>query len=164
MRITAQEEYGLRCLVQLARQKPDEPLTLKQISEREGISPANAGKVLWILGNAGFVQSVRGVKGGYVLARPAQEIAVSEVISVFEGEGHLEEHCRSFPGTQDVCVHNSDCGIRPVLQSLHAAVNDVLSRITLAQLVSPEPSDKLVQINRSPNRAEAHHATAGATN
>ncbi len=55
MKISAQEEYGLRCLVQLATLKDEESLTLPQIAEREGISTANAGKLLWLLNKAGFV-------------------------------------------------------------------------------------------------------------
>ena len=49
MKISAQEEYGLRCLVQLANLSPTESLTLPQIAEREGISTANAGKLMWLL-------------------------------------------------------------------------------------------------------------------
>ena len=69
MKISAQEEYGLRCLLQLARLEDGESLTLGQIAEREGISGANAGKLLWLLSKAGLVQSVRGNRGGYRLAR-----------------------------------------------------------------------------------------------
>ena len=65
MKISAQEEYGLRCLVQLATLHDDESLTLNQIAEREGISVANAGKLMWLLNKAGFVQATRGTKGGY---------------------------------------------------------------------------------------------------
>ena len=56
MKISAQEEYGLRCLVQLACLRDGESLTLPQIAEREGISAANAGKLMWLLNKAGFVQ------------------------------------------------------------------------------------------------------------
>src|ERR1700752_5202575 len=72
MKISAHEEYGLRCLVQLARAETDgESLTLNQIGEREGLSVGNAGKFMWILVKAGLVQSQRGASGGYTLARPA---------------------------------------------------------------------------------------------
>jgi Rrf2 family protein len=155
MRITAQEEYGLRCLIQLARQPEGQGLTLKQIGEREGISTANAGKILWLLSNAGIVKSARGIKGGYMLARPADQINVSEIISVFE-HADLREHCKSFSGIQEVCVHNTDCGIRPVLQILNETVKQVLSQITLAQLVHHEceVSERLFQLQR-PTRSTA---------
>ncbi len=74
MKISAQEEYGLRCLLQLATLSAGESLTLNQIAEREGISQANAGKLMWLLNKAGFVQATRGTKGGYSLARSSGEI------------------------------------------------------------------------------------------
>jgi Rrf2 family protein len=137
MKVSAQEEYGLRCLVQLATLGEGDFLTLGQLAGREGISQANAGKVLWILNKAGLVTSNRGTKGGYRLARPAEEIRLSEVIKVLDGD-ELASHCKSFAGVLDSCVHTSDCGIRPVLASLHDAVRQALSGITLAQLVGDE--------------------------
>ena len=77
MKISAQEEYGLRCLVQLATLPDGDSLTLPQIADREGISTANAGKLMWLLNKAGFVHSTRGTKGGYCLARPAGEVRLS---------------------------------------------------------------------------------------
>ena len=137
MKISAQEEYGLRCLLQLARLPEGEFLTLGQIAEREGISPANAGKLLWILNKAGLVTSARGTKGGYHLARPANEIRLSEIIKVLDDDV-LEGHCASYTGLLDSCVHKGDCGIRPVIVGVHEAVRQALSRITLAQLVGTE--------------------------
>ena len=137
MKISAQEEYGLRCLLQLATLKDDESLTLPQIAEREGISPANAGKLMWLLNKAGFVQATRGTKGGYSLARPAGEIRLNEVIKVLDADV-LNKHCESYTGILESCVHKGDCGIRPVIVGLHEIVENALSQITLAQLVGSE--------------------------
>jgi Rrf2 family protein len=137
MKVSAQEEYGLRCLVQLAALGEGEFLTLGQMAEREGISTANAGKLLWILNKAGLVSSNRGTKGGYRLARPASEIRLSEVIKVLD-EDVLESHCKSYTGVLDACVHTGDCGIRPVIVGLHEIVQNALAGITLAQLVGTE--------------------------
>jgi len=139
MKISAQEEYGLRCLVQLANLREGESLTLPQIAEREGISTANAGKLMWLLNKAGFVQSTRGTKGGYLLARSASEIRLSEIIKVLDEEV-IDKHCGSYTGILDTCVHNGDCGIRPVIVGLHEIVENALSRITLAHLVGSESS------------------------
>ena len=139
MKISAQEEYGLRCLVQLATLKTEESLTLNQIAEREGISVANAGKLMWLLNKAGFVSATRGTKGGYTLARPAAEIYLNEIIRVLDQEV-LSKHCESYTGILDVCVHKGDCGIRPVIVGLHEIVEHALSQITLAQLVGSEAS------------------------
>ncbi|MBA3247618.1 MAG: Rrf2 family transcriptional regulator [Pyrinomonadaceae bacterium] len=137
MKVSAQEEYGLRCLLQLAPLGEGEFLTLTQIAEGEGISVANAGKLLWILNKAGLVKSIRGTKGGYQLARPASEIRLHEIIKVLDGDV-LAGHCQSYTGVLDSCVHTGNCGIRPVIVNLHDVVRNALAGITLAQLLGTE--------------------------
>ncbi|MFN2453597.1 MAG: Rrf2 family transcriptional regulator [Pyrinomonadaceae bacterium] len=137
MKVSAQEEYGLRCLLQLAHLRAGESLSLGQIAEREGISTANAGKLLWLLNKAGLVQSLRGTHGGYRLARPAAEIRLSDIIKVLEDD-EVKGHCKSYAGIMDACVHHGDCGIRSVIVNLHEVVQSALSGITLAQLVGTE--------------------------
>src|SRR5512145_1062145 len=138
MKLSAQEEYGLRCLLQLAKSEhKGESLTLSQIAGLEGISSANAGKLMWILTKAGLVQSTRGTKGGYVLAKPAAEIRLNQVIRVLEGEP-AESHCKSYAGVLDACIHTGDCGIRPVIVELHQIVDNALAEITLSQLLGSE--------------------------
>lgn len=137
MKISAQEEYGLRCLVQLATLTKGETLTLPQIAKREGISSANAGKLMWLLSKEGFVKATRGTKGGYCLARASDEILLSEIIKVL-GADEIGGHCDGYAGVEDSCVHTGDCGIRPVIVGLHEIVENALSNITLAQLVGSE--------------------------
>src|ERR1044072_9180317 len=138
MKISAQEEYGLRCLLQLARAETlGESLTLSQLARLEGISTANAGKLMRIMAKAGLVQSIRGTKGGYTLNRPASEIHLNQVIRVLEGEP-AESHCKSYAGVLDACVHTGDSGIRPVIVELHQIVDNALADITLSQLLGTE--------------------------
>ena len=138
MKISAHEEYGLRCLVQLARAETEgASLTLPQIAEREGLSVANAGKLMWIMSKAGLVQSQRGATGGYTLARPASDIHLNEVIRVLD-EDTVDRFCQTHTGVLDTCIHTSDCGIRPVIVGLHEIVQSALSEITLAQLIGTE--------------------------
>ena len=156
MKVSAQEEYGLRCLLQLAPLGAGEYLTLTQIAEREGISTANAGKLLWILNKAGLVTSIRGTKGGYRLARAASEIHLDEIIKVLD-EDVLASHCNSYTGILDACVHTGNCGIRPVIVGLHDVVQRAMASITLAQLLGTESNVEttLHQIN-SRERETAH--------
>src|SRR5215510_3017768 len=150
MKISAHEEYGLRCLVQLAHAEKDgESLTLAQIAEREGLSVANAGKLMWILVKAGLAQSQRGANGGYTLARPATEIRLNEVIRILD-EDTVDRFCKTHTGVLDACIHTSDCGIRPVIVGLHEVVDSALSEITLAQLVGSEAKvdERLHQIHK----------------
>src|ERR1051325_8725360 len=138
MKISAHEEYGLRCLVQLPRgETRGYPLTPNQIAELEGLSVANAGKLMWILVKAGLVQSTRGANGGYALARPASEIRLNEVIRILD-EDTVDQFCKTHTGVLDACVHTSDCGIRPVIVGLHEIVQNALSEITLAELIGSE--------------------------
>lgn len=156
MKISAQEEYGLRCLLQLARADvAGESLTLGQIAGLEGISVANAGKLMWILNKAGLVQSQRGTKGGYRLSKPPSDIRLNEVISVLDDET-VETHCKSYTGILDSCVHTGDCGIRPVIVELHQIVDNALSEITLSQLLGTEANVDAVlhQIQSTKQRME----------
>ena len=160
MKISAQEEFGLRCLLQLARAgQHDESLTLAQIARLEGISVANAGKLMWILNKAGLVQSQRGTKGGYKLSRPAASIRLNEVISVLDDE-RIETHCNSYAGVLASCVHTGDCGIRPVIVELHQIVDNALSEITLSQLLGNEATVDAVlhKIQGAKHTNEANHA------
>jgi Rrf2 family protein len=126
MKISAQEEYGLRCLLQLARAETlGDSLTLAQLARREGISTANAGKLMWILSKAGLVQSTRGIKGGYSLSRPASEIRLNQVIRVLEGEP-AESHCKSYAGVLEACVHTGRLRHPPVIIELHQIVDNAL--------------------------------------
>ncbi len=155
MKISAQEEYGLRCLLQLATLREDESLTLPQIAEREGISQANAGKLMWLLNKAGFVRATRGTKGGYTLSRPAAEIRLNEVIKVLDDD-EIGSHCQSYAGVLENCVHTGDCGIRPVIVGLHEIVQNALSNITLAQLIGTE-----AKVDETFHRIQGIHKTIG---
>ena len=85
MKVTSAEEYGLRCLMLLAGRDEGHPLTLTEISEREGLSLPHAGKIMGILKDSGLVESVRGRSGGYVLKDPPQELTLSRIFQALEG-------------------------------------------------------------------------------
>ena len=146
MKFTAQEEYGLRCVLTLARieaetgRADDDGLsvTVAEIAEREGLTVQNAGKLIRILGKAGLLESVRGCKGGYRLARPAAEITVGQILAVLGGALYEPHTCDRYTGSHELCVHRSDCSIRSLWSGLHSVVDRVLSRVTLADLLADE--------------------------
>src|ERR1700741_1201176 len=124
MKLTTQEEYGLRCLLQLARLSPSATgvggsdagsLTIPELSKREGISAANVAKIMRVLRKAGFVRSIRGQSGGYALARAADQIVVSDVIARLGSPLYDATFCQRHSGVSDSCAHLGDCSIRPVL-------------------------------------------------
>ena len=136
MKLSAQEEYGLRCLLQLAKaERNGESLTLSQIASQEGISSANAGKLMWILTKAGLVQSTRGIKGGYVLAIPATDIRLNQVIRVLEGP-LAAVPCVSHTAYMKCaeCLDEPTCGVRIAMKEVRDATARILDHTTLADV------------------------------
>jgi Rrf2 family transcriptional regulator, iron-sulfur cluster assembly transcription factor len=138
MKLSAQEEYGLRCLLHMVRQGEGASLSIPEISRAEGLSVPNVAKLMRILRMGGFVKSVRGQSGGYILARPAAEISVSKVLETLGGRLYGPSFCSRHSGLNDECVHNADCGIRSVWSTLQRVIESVLADTTLADLVRNE--------------------------
>ena len=144
MKITAQEEYGLRCIIQLASARPGEPLSISEIARREGLSYPYAEKLLRILKRAGLVKSLRGVKGGYTLAGPAEQITLGDVGRALGGFQTSQEICRRYTGKLKTCIHDDDCGIRPVWMGITQYVVGMMDSIPLSQILGKE---KLVEMS-----------------
>jgi len=137
VKFTAQEEYGLRCLLGVA-QEPAGFLTIREIAAREGLTPAYVAKLMRVLRTAGIVTSVRGQKGGYRLARPAGEINVGSVLAVLGGRLYWKDFCKHFPGNRRTCVHGSDCSIRSLWTAIDRVVEGALSQTMLRDLLRTE--------------------------
>src|SRR5262245_10561252 len=98
MQLLAQEEYGLRCLIQVARHSGEDPITIPEIAGSEGLSPEYAAKLLRALRVAELVTSTRGAGGGYRLARPAREITAWQVVQALGGSLFSKDFCDSHGG------------------------------------------------------------------
>jgi Rrf2 family transcriptional regulator, iron-sulfur cluster assembly transcription factor len=138
MKITAQEEYGLRCLLRLARAGEGQGLTIPEIAEGEKLSSPYVAKLLAVLRQAGLISSVRGRTGGYHLVRPAAEVRLGEVMRalsepLFEDPGYCERHAS--PDTTGACVHSDGCTLRVVWQTLEQWMRHLLDQVTLADLL-----------------------------
>lgn len=144
MKPTAFEEYGLRCLLHVARHgrrsgRVGGSITIGEISRTEGISAPNAAKLMRALRRGGFVASIRGQSGGYTLARPPEEITVHQVLAALGGKLFEESFCDRHAGIERSCTHTIECSIRSLWQMVQIAVDQVLERITLADLLRGEP-------------------------
>jgi len=137
VKITATEEYGLRCLVLLANRGPDQPLTLSEIGDGEGMSQPYAAKIMNLLRQAGLVDSIRGRNGGYVLAYPPHRVRLSEVFEAMGEPLFGSSHCNRFSSadTEQGCVHTGDCSVRDVWAGMNMLITSLLDQITLADLV-----------------------------
>ncbi|GAC1442052.1 MAG: Rrf2 family transcriptional regulator [Sediminibacterium sp.] len=138
MKITAQEEYGLRMLIRIAGCQAGEGMNIPQLSEAEGLSSHYVAKLTRILRMEGFINSTPGYKGGYVLARPAKKIVINKVLKALGGSLFDKEFCGSHSGTFALCANSVDCSVRSLWQVIQVNVDKVLNEITLYDLVSGE--------------------------
>jgi Rrf2 family protein len=138
VKFTSHEEYGLRCLLQIGRQTGGGGVTIAEIGRAEGLSTPYAAKLLRILRTGGFVKAARGQAGGYTLARPAEEIVVGDVLAGLGGRLFEGDFCKNHAGSQNACLHSSDCSIRSLWEAVQTAVDEVLSRTTLRDLLCAE--------------------------
>lgn len=138
MKLTSQEEYGLRCLLRLARKGEAGTLTLPEISQAEGISTSYAAKLMRLLRRGGFVRSVRGQGGGYALARPAGVILAGEALAFLGGRLYDPSFCEEHSGVEKVCTNSVDCSIRSLWSSVQLVVDQLLSKTSLQDLLPDE--------------------------
>jgi Rrf2 family protein len=142
MKMSAQEEYGLRCLLRLGRSGEGASLTLAELSRNEGISVPNVAKMMRVLRRGGFVKSTRGKEGGYTLARPSVAINVGEALALLGGRLFDSRFCERHAGVGSLCTNTTDCSIRSVWRTIQDAVDEVLGRMTLKDLLRSETEMK----------------------
>jgi Rrf2 family protein len=140
LKISSQEEFGLRCLLRLAAADEGVSMTIPEIAAAEGLSVPYVAKMLAVLRQAGLLESVRGRAGGYRLAGSPGEITLGTVMLAL-GEPLFEEsYCQKHAGseTDGNCVHHGDCTLRGLWQTLQVWMRRTLDRMTLADLLQNE--------------------------
>ena len=145
MRITAIEEYGLRCLLALARNGSTKQLTIPEIAEIEGLSVPYATKLLSILRRAGLVTAERGRTGGFTIKRPLDQISLYEVLVTLGGPLIDPRHCQRHSGQLEQCIHIKSCSVHDVLGGLAGYIQEFLSDTTLQDLAFGLPSGIIQQ-------------------
>ena len=133
MKLSTKGRYSVTALYHIALAYGKGPVSLKSISERQGVSYSYLGQLFITLKKAGFVKSVRGAQGGYVLTRPPEEITIGEIIVATEGPITLVE-CMLSPGATPPCINSCDCATRDIWAKIGDKLNDVLNSISLADL------------------------------
>jgi len=130
MKVSTRTRHGVRAAVELVRQFRSGPLQLRVIAERQAISVKYLEQLMAVLKTAGTVRSVRGARGGYVLARPPHQIRMDEVFHCLEGEV-LGLECLDDAG---VCNRSADCGARQLWVEVEKAADEVLASVSLETL------------------------------
>jgi Rrf2 family transcriptional regulator, iron-sulfur cluster assembly transcription factor len=144
MKFSTQEEYGLRCLLRISKSDSPNGLTIPEISQMEGLSTANVGKILRLLRLGGFIESARGQTGGNKLARPAEEIVIGEVLEVLGGKLYQANFCIDHSGSELICTNSIDCAIRSLWTTIQKLLDGVLSKMTLKDLIGTEQQVKSI--------------------
>ena len=137
MKISTKTEYGIRCLLRLARELGEEALSISEISQKEHVPKHYAHQILLRLRRAGLVKSTRGTEGGFALAQAPDTITVAQIVSVLEGVP-FHDTCDQFNRRTDCGHQHSDCSIRPVWQVIGRRLWETLERINLQQLLDDE--------------------------
>jgi Rrf2 family iron-sulfur cluster assembly transcriptional regulator len=141
MKITAQEEYGIRILIRIAKCADGKSgLSIPQLSEAEGLTPHYVAKLTRQLRLGGFLKSTPGQKGGYILSKPSSEININQVLKTLGGALFNKEFCATHIGALNLCTNSVDCSARSLWKIIQFAVDQVLDKMTLADLCGKEQS------------------------
>ena len=131
MKLSTRTRYGMRAILELATGQGEGPVQIKAIAHRQDISVKYLEQLMTILKSAGFVRSVRGAKGGYILAKPAGQVKLSDVFNALEGPVTTVECLEN----ENSCKRAADCVTRQVWAEVQQAIESVLESMTLQDLV-----------------------------
>lgn len=137
MRVTTWAEYGLIVSLHLAKRSGQGPTPARELAEREHLPHDYVEQILLRLRRAGVVESMRGAKGGYFLAREPAAVTVRDVIEAAEGVT-FEVPCDVNPVSAERCGPDGRCGIRPVWRLLEQRINETLSAVSLGDLLQSD--------------------------
>jgi len=131
MKLSTRTRYAVRAIIELAQNDSKKPLQLKIIAQRQDISVKYLEQLMAVLRSAGFVRSIRGSKGGYVLAKTPNEIKLNEVLHRLEGTVATVECVEN----DDYCSRSADCAARYLWTKVEQAIERALESVTLQDLV-----------------------------
>lgn len=135
MKISTKGRYALRLMVDLAENKGEKPISIKEISARQEISEKYLEQIISVLNRAGYVKSVRGPQGGYMLLKDPKEYTVGMILRLTEGSLAPVE-CLEFE--ENTCPRRENCVTLKVWEKLDQSIKQVVDNITLADLLEWE--------------------------
>ncbi len=139
MKLTAKGEYGVRAMVRLALNYRAGPMPLPEIARQEDISPQFLEQIFLVLRRAGLIESVRGARGGYTLAKPPEKIPIGDIIKALEGPiAPVECLSDRVDEGHPPCRRQDDCLTRGIWEKLRDRMQEVLEDISLEDMISLE--------------------------
>lgn len=130
MKLSTRSRYGTRMLLDIAENSNGKPVSVSEVSGRLGVSVKYLEQLIRPLKRGGYLESVRGPKGGHMLTRPPEEITVGEVVRLLEGGINLTDCV----GDEEICGRSDSCSVRSVWVEATKAMNEILDSITLSQI------------------------------
>ncbi len=137
MRITTQGDYGLRCMINIGKNCSTGPVPIRKIAEEEGLPRTYVEQLLLKLRHGNLIKSVRGAKGGYILARDPESITVAQMIEILEGSV-MEVICDRRVTGRIICKYNKQCALSSVWRELQVQVTKFLNGFNLAELIAED--------------------------
>jgi Rrf2 family protein len=134
MKLSTKGRYGLRAVLDLAVHADEEAVALSQIAERQQISMNYLEQLIAKLKKAGIVTGIRGAQGGYMLARPADEVSVGDILRALEGD--LNPVDCSEVNSDSICNHSDSCVTKYVWKRISDSINEAVDGIRLSELVN----------------------------
>lgn len=131
MKLSTRSRYGTRMMLDLAQHYDDGPVQIGDIARRHDISVKYLEQLIIPLKKANYIKSVRGPKGGHVLAKPPEEITVGEVVKILEGGISLVD-CIENP---DICDRSETCLTRGIWETATRAMSQELDSMTLSDMI-----------------------------
>ena len=138
MKLSTRSRYGVRMMLDLASHFGGKPVFLKDIAAREKISEKYLSLIVIPLRSAGLIRSIRGARGGYVLARDPKDISLRNIVEAVDGETCLVNCVRN----PETCDRASTCPTRDLWTFLGTRINETLESVTLAQLAKSKATKK----------------------
>ncbi len=132
MKLSTRTRYGIRAILELANHYGQGPLQIKIIAQRQDISIKYLEQLMSILKSGGFIRSIRGSKGGYLLAEPPEKIVLRDIFNCLEGPITTTECVDD----QNTCAKAADCVTREVWGQVQEAIQKILGSITLEDLAN----------------------------
>lgn len=133
MKISTKGRYALRLMLDLAVYNTGEPVSLKDVAKRQQISEKYLEQIISVLNKSGFVRSIRGAQGGYMLTRKPSEYTVGSILRLTEGD-LAPVSCVGAESME--CDRKDSCVTVRIWEQLNEAVNNVVDHITLADMVT----------------------------
>ena len=152
MRISAKTDYALRAVVELAAAEPGEPVKAERLATAQDVPLKFLENILAQLRQAGIVDSRRGPEGGYLLARPADEVTLADVIRSIDGPLAGIQGRRP----QDVEYVGHAAGLRDVWVAVRSSLRGVLEHVTLADVAAGEQPACVAELTKDPDAWETH--------